>query len=135
MFELDDQFLQDAGLGAMDQAKKDAFLKHTKEELEMRIGFKMSDGLSDQQITDFENVIAGDKATIEKVVEGVDLEDDPLYQELAEKTGFKVGSNGLRNEYASVKWLNDNRPDYRDIVQGEVDNLKAEILANKDKIL
>jgi len=41
----------------------------------------------------------------------------------------------LRAEYAATKWLEVNRPDYRDVVANVLDGLKEEVIANRDVIL
>jgi hypothetical protein len=41
----------------------------------------------------------------------------------------------LKAEYAATKWLEVNRPDYRDVVKQVLEELKSEIVANKDTIL
>ena len=41
----------------------------------------------------------------------------------------------LRDEFAATKWLEVNRPDYRDVVAAVLDELKREIVANRDMIL
>jgi len=41
----------------------------------------------------------------------------------------------LRDEYAATKWLEVNRPDYRDVVAQTLDELKQEITQGKETIL
>jgi len=41
----------------------------------------------------------------------------------------------LRAEYAATKWLEVNRPDYRDVVAQVLEEIKKEVTANRDKIL
>ena len=38
-------------------------------------------------------------------------------------------------EFTATKWLEVNRPDYRDVVAAVLDELKKEIIANRDAIL
>ncbi len=57
MFQLDDKFLQDLGLDQLPDEQKQAFLQHIYEELELRVGTKLSDGLSDAQLEEFEAII------------------------------------------------------------------------------
>ena len=53
MFQLDDKFLQDVGLGDLPEDQKAAFLQHIYEELELRVGTKLSEGLNEQQLGEF----------------------------------------------------------------------------------
>lgn len=137
MFQLDNSFLEEIGLGSLPEAQKKAFLAHTQEELETRVGARMSDGLTPAQIAEFEHIIEGDEATIKKVIteDNMDYKNDRLYRLLIERAGFQEGSKELDSEYASVKWLTKNRPDYQQIVAGVAKQLKEEISSNKDKIL
>ena len=57
MFQLDDNFLQEVGLGSLPDDQKQAFLVHFREQLEMIVGTKLSEGLSDQQLDEFESFI------------------------------------------------------------------------------
>ena len=57
MFKLDDQFLKDVGLGALPSAEKNKMLKDIYETLEMRVGMKLADQMSDEQLEEFEEHI------------------------------------------------------------------------------
>ncbi|MDR1033136.1 MAG: DUF5663 domain-containing protein [Candidatus Nomurabacteria bacterium] len=135
MFQLDEQFLEAVGLSGMDPKKKTAFLAHTQEELEVRIGMRMSEGLTDNQVTEFEQIISNNKDAVNAVIGSTDLKKDKTYQLLITKAGFKDSSDEIRNEYASIKWLTENRPDYQELVSGEIEKLKQEIIDNREKIL
>ena len=60
MFQLDDTFLQGLGLGDMPQDQKEAFLQHLYEELELRVGTRLSEGMSKEQLKAFEALIDSD---------------------------------------------------------------------------
>src|SRR5688572_114134 len=57
MFNLDDDFLQSLGLGGLPDDQKQAFLQHVYDELELRVGTRLSEGMSDQQLSEFEKLI------------------------------------------------------------------------------
>ena len=57
MFQLDDNFLQSVGLGNMPEDQKQAFLEHLYEELELRVGTRLSEGMSDEKLNEFEELI------------------------------------------------------------------------------
>ena len=57
MFQLDDNFLQQVGLGSLPEDQKQAFLAYFREQLELRVGTKLSEGLSDAQLAEFEAFI------------------------------------------------------------------------------
>ena len=136
MFKLDSNFLEGLGLGEMSEVEMGAFLEHLQEELEVRVGEKMSEGLSEMQIEEFEKIIDGDKETIGKVLGEIgDYAQNEQYVKLREATGLVDGSDELLGEFVSIKWLQKNRPDYQGIVERTVDELKAEVAEGKDAIL
>ncbi len=94
--EFNEQFLQEMGLSAMPEEEKRKFLEYIQEELEIRIGERISKGLTEEQLREF------------------DL---------------------ITDQSESVKWLEKNRPDYREIVNRTIEEMKAEIRANRDKLI
>ncbi len=137
MFQLDDQFLTDIGLAQMPDDQKQAFLQHIYEELELRVGTRLSDGLSDQQLEEFEKIIDKDQAVIENwlAVHVQNYTDDQIFQRMQQSLRLDPADPNLKSEYVATKWLEVNRPDYRDVVKQVLDELKAEITANKDAIM
>lgn len=55
--QIDDNFLQSVGLGALPQAEKDKLLAHIYETLETRVGMKLAEKMSDEQLDEFEGFI------------------------------------------------------------------------------
>ena len=94
--EFDDKFLQEMGLSAMPEQEKQAFLDYVQEELEVRIGERISRGLTEVQLNEF------------------DMITDPA---------------------EAAKWLEENRPDYREIVNRTIEEMKEEIRANRAKLV
>jgi hypothetical protein len=136
MFKLDSAFLEEVGLGGLPEEQKKEFLRHAQEELEIRVGAKMSEGLTDEQIREFERVIDGDETTVKAVLsESGDYRQHDFWRLLVEKGGFSEGSPELEQEFASIFWLTKNRPDYQEIVAKVAGDLRSEIEANRGQIL
>lgn len=57
MFKLDNDFLISLGLGALPAEEKNKMLAHIYETLEMRVGMKLAEQMSDSQLSDFEKFI------------------------------------------------------------------------------
>jgi hypothetical protein len=57
MFQLDDNLLQELGLGSLPIAEKNKMLGHIYETLELRVGMRLAEQMSDQQLDDFEGFI------------------------------------------------------------------------------
>lgn len=64
MFQLDDKFLADVGLNDLPDSEKPAFLQHIYDELELRVGTQLSDGMSDDQLQEFESIIDKNETVI-----------------------------------------------------------------------
>ena len=94
--QFDEKFLQEMGLSAMPEDQKQAFLDYVQEELEVRIGERISKGLTETQLNEF------------------DMITDPA---------------------EAAKWLEKNRPDYREIVTRTINEMKEEIRANRNKLI
>jgi len=99
MFQLDDQFLVSVGLGDMPEDQKEMFLEHLLEELEMRVGTRLSEGMGDEKLAEFEKLIES------------------------------------HDEKGALSWLESHRPDYKTVVAEELEKLKTEVAASRDKIL
>lgn len=94
--EFNEQFLQEMGLSAMPEEQKQQFLDYIQEELEIRIGERISKGLTEVQLNEFDQITDQAEAT---------------------------------------KWLEKNRPDFREIVTRTINEMKDEIRANRAKLL
>lgn len=137
MFRLDDKFLEEVGLGAMPEDQRKPFLQHIYNELEKRVGTKLSDGMSDEQLQEFEAIIESDENTVKTWLEqnATNYQEDEVFKRLQQASGEPADSARLRSEYAATKWLEVNRPDYRQVVADTLEELKKEIANNKDSIL
>jgi hypothetical protein len=57
MIKIDDSLLEELGLIALPKAERDKLLKQIYETLEMRVGMKLAERMSDQQLDEFERFI------------------------------------------------------------------------------
>ena len=57
MFQLDNKFLEELGLGALPDSEKDKMKAHIYETLEMRVGMRLASGMSDAQLDEFESLM------------------------------------------------------------------------------
>ncbi len=136
MFSLDDQFLADVGLADMPEAEKGPFKQHIYSELELRVGSRLSEGMTDAQLEEFESIIDHNDQAITTwlSVNAPDYLNDEVYGRmrtaLADATDIQV-----RDEFAATKWLEVNRPDYRDVVARTLEELKQEIMQGRDKLV
>lgn len=136
MFRLDDKFLEDLGLGGLPPEQKQAFLQHIYSELELRVGERLTDGMSDELLDEFGYFVDMNQDGMTKWFS----ENLPDY---AERDDFEqlrsanpeAAETAVMSEYGAMKWLQLNRPDYPQVVAAVLEELKAEIIQNKDAIL
>jgi predicted RNA-binding Zn ribbon-like protein len=57
MFKLDDDFLASVGLGSLPADQKQDMLRHIYETLELRVGMKLAEQMTDAQLDEFESFI------------------------------------------------------------------------------
>lgn len=57
MFQLDDNLLQELGLGSLPPVEKNKMLAHIYETLELRVGMHLADQMTDEQLDEFEAFI------------------------------------------------------------------------------
>jgi hypothetical protein len=60
---------------------------------------------------------------------------DPGFVRMQQATQLPPTDLGLRAEFTATKWLEHNRPNYRDVVSQVLAELKQEIAASRDSII
>ena len=60
--------------------------------------------------------------------------EDNIFKALKTQS-FGAGEEQILSEYAAMKWLSINRPDFTQIIATVVDELKSELKSNTDRIL
>ena len=137
MFKLDENFLKELGLDSLPQEQKLPFLQHIYDELELQVGMKLSEGVSDEALSSFESII--DKKH-DEILNWLNSNapayfSDKKFIELKSKSGFSDDNLDLLSEFAANKWLEINRPDYKEVVAGVMASLKNEIISKREAIL
>ena len=136
MFQFDEGFLDSVGLSEMPEEQKGSFLQYAQDQLEVRIGEKMSEGLSESQLDEFERIIDNDQETIQGMLAQLgDYKNDEVYKNLLDGSDVAEDSPEFLNDYVTAKWLNKNCPQYQDIIRETVEGLRDEISSQKDAIL
>lgn len=136
MFKFDNRFLDSVGLADLPDSQKEAFLQYAQDQLEIRIGESMSESLNDDQLGEFERIIDNDPATLQGLLDSYgDYQNDEVYQTLKRNTGAQDGDANLLSDYVTAKWLNQNCPQYQQIIKESLTDLQNEIREQKDAIL
>lgn len=81
---LDDEFLADIGLSDLSDAEKQQVLEDVRTTLEARVGVKLVRGLSEEQVKQFNDFIAGDdpKTAMDWIEKNIPNYQDIVMQEL-----------------------------------------------------
>lgn len=92
MLKIDNTLLQEIGLGGLPEAEKNSLLKHIYETLEMRVGIRLADQMSNQQLDEFEQYFeAKDDAGAFKWLESNFPNYKDIVQEEFDKLKIEVG--------------------------------------------
>ena len=93
---INNNFMADVGLDAMPPEEKAAFMSQAQEELEVRVGRRISEGMSEAQLQEFDS---------------------------------------LTDPEAVTAWLEQNAPNFRQVVRETFEAFRAEIMAESANIL
>lgn len=138
MFQLDEQFLKDIGLNDLPEEQKKPFLQYVYDKLELAVGMELAAGLTDAQEEEFGYIIDRRDDIISAWIakNAPDYQQDEAFKRIMQAYNItNPNSKDLRDEYAATKWLEINRPNYREIVLNTMESLKQEIASNKDALL
>lgn len=108
MFKLDNNLLQELGLGALPPQEKNMMLRHIYETLELRVGMKLAEQMTNEQLDEFETHM-------------------PKPEDSTEVKAQK--------EKAALTWLETNFPNYKQVVADQLENLKSEIKQSAPQIV
>lgn len=130
MLKIDSQFLEEVGAGRLEGEQRDNYQAKLQEELEIRVGEKMSEGMTEEQIAEFDGIMNGDRGVMIRALAKLgDYQSDEIYQKLLKKYGVEQGTMDILSEFLSIKWVKENRPDYAEITKAVFEQLKNEVKA------
>ncbi len=135
MIRVDENFLRETGLGDLDEMQRAAFIEEAQRLLENRIGEKLSEGLSLEQLEEFDGIMKKDKNVMIKALAKLgDYRIDEVYQNLLKRYGVTEGTVDILSEYLSVKWIQTNRPNYAEVSRQVFEELKQEVRTSSEEI-
>jgi len=136
MFQLDDDFLRDLGVANLPDDQKQALVQHIYEELEMRVGTKLAEGLDDEKMQEFDAIMQRDEPRVrtwlDTYLPGYAQQEE--YRQFMGDVAENPPIEALAN-YAAAQWLSRNRPGYQEVVARVLEEIKNEIITNRDAIL
>ena len=135
MIRVDENFLRETGLGDLGEMQRTAFIEEAQRLLENRIGEKLSEGLSLEQLEEFDGIMKKDKNVMIKALAKLgDYRIDEVYQNLLKRYGVTEGTVDILSEYLSVKWIQANRPNYAEVSRQGFEELQQEVRASSAEI-
>lgn len=136
MHTLDDDFLAQMGLGALAAPYRQPLLDDFHDRLQLLVGRRLSAGLTDLQLEEFERLVDRDSRAVRRwiAVNAPDYRQDPLYARLAGESA-DADDDWLLGEYAATRWLGIHRPDHRDVVEEVWADLCAQLRSEADALL
>ena len=136
MIKVDEGFLAEVGLQNLPEPQKEALISEIQIELENRVGEKMSEGMTPEQLEEFDGIMRKDRNVMIKFLSKLgDYRQDELYQRLLRRYNVSQGTLEILGEYLSVKWIQLNRPDYAKVTQDIENEFKQEIIRSHDEII
>ncbi|MFT0848768.1 DUF5663 domain-containing protein [Actinomycetaceae bacterium L2_0104] len=131
-----DEFLARVGLGSMEPEMRASFLAYMFEWVQNEIGDRLTEGLSEEQVKEFEAIMGGDTAVVDNWIaeNAPDYREDERYSRM--KRSFENADDAtLRKEYASSRWIEVVRPDFKDVTTAVWLDVESTIRQNRDEIL
>ena len=95
--QFDEKFLQEMGLSAMPEDKKQDFLNYIQEELEVCIGRRIAKGLTEEQLQEFDAL-----TSTEEVADWLE-KNRPDYREIVNRTAEEMKQAIARNRAELLK--------------------------------
>lgn len=133
MFQFNDEFLKSVGLEELPEDQRQDFLEYAQEQFETRIGEAMMSKLTEAQQEEFDKISSDDPAAIQGVLDRyADYENDFTYRRLI-KNG--ADEQQAKSDFAVVKWLDENFPNYSEEINNILADLQSEIFSQKESIL
>ena len=135
MFQLDDKFFEGIGIERMSPEEAAVFKQHVQEELEARIGERIMDGFSSEKLEEFEQIMDDAPGFVDNWLRlnVPDFRNDKTFAALVQNNNGQE-TRQVISEFASLKWLEINRPDFNQISMLVIKEMHDELRANIDKI-
>lgn len=121
-------WIVEAGLGWLPQKEQHRLADLVYQRLQERVGARLSSGMTDEQLDEFTVVTEGEERQLAEWLESAapDFLEDQIWSNLCE-TAPEAPPSVLLREYASLKWLSLNAPNYSDVVAKAREEIKDEL--------
>ena len=126
-------------MGSLPAHEKNQMLAHIYETLELRVGMRLAQQMSSEQLDEFEGFMGKEapaKARHYLATHLPDWQQRPDFLQQRQEAAAKgLPEEAATAEYAAFKWLENNFPGYKQVVAEELEKLKAEAKSQAPHIL
>ena len=143
MPQLNDQFLQDVGLGALPDQERAGMLEQMRKTLETNVGMEIYKNLQEHQLQEFEGfmplndengqVITSEDTANANAQRWLDT-NVPGWRQNQQLQPYLTDPARIR-DFAAMNWLQRNFPAYRNVVSAELNKLMTEVRNNVPQII
>lgn len=143
MPQLNDQFLQEVGLGVLPEVERTGMLQQMRKTLETNVGMEIYKNLADYQLQEFEGfmpltdengqVLVTEETATANARRWLDG-NIPGWQSNPALKPYLNEPARVR-DWAAMNWLQRNFPRYRDVVSAELNKLMGEVRNNVPQII
>lgn len=142
MPQLNDQFLQDVGLGVLPDHERAGMLEQMRKTLETNVGMEIYKNLQEHQLQEFEGfmplndengqVITSEDTANANAQRWLDV-NVPGWRQNQQLQPYLTDPARIR-DFAAMNWLQRNFPAYRNVVSAELNKLMTEVRNNVPQI-
>lgn len=120
-----DEIIKELGIENLSENKQSEIL----DELDERVGAKISEGLTEQQENEYQAIIDNDERVIDAWLEQnlSDYKESDVYKALVEDPELERDSITPEKIIASIAWVEKNIPNVQDIVKSVAEEYKVEL--------
>jgi Protein of unknown function (DUF5663) len=143
MPQLNDQFLQDVGLGVLPDNERAGMLEQMRKTLETNVGMEIYKNLQEHQLQEFEGfmplndengqVITSEDTANANAQRWLDV-NVPGWRQNQQLQPYLTDPARIR-DFAAMNWLQRNFPAYRNVVSAELNKLMTEVRNNVPQII
>ena len=133
MFQLNETFLEGLGVENMDAAEKKNFLEYVQDQIETRVGERVTAELSAEEEDEFIKLVDGEDEVVGKVMMRYPhYEDEETFAALKQSAGDEKDA---LVQFAMAKWMEEKGIDYQEMVKHVINEVRREIYENREQIL
>jgi hypothetical protein len=143
VFKLDEEFVDNLGLSGLSPAAKNHFSHSFYSEIEIRVGERLTEGMSDEQLDEFEIFVDKQIPLVDEWLDEHFSLDDlsnrrymfEEYKIAVSKSKAPLEIDDFKSDFGATLWLKLNRPNYPEIVAETMEEMRQEILHDPSKVL